>query len=341
MIGICDCEVQAANPNMPLYPLRAYINSPSSLRIRNVPKKIGDWNITSVQLVAAYPDNTIKTANCKLIGCVWVGTIAGSTVTGTSENGYTIYASGIDENGNEVSNYILGKGLIEILATDGSITPGQDTAYVHLLDTHPDRPKEGDMWPLNGGYAIWQNGQINMLGLTENDVRALTEPIAADVATLQNDVNGLGFEVESIDSKIPPQASTSNKLADKAFVNSSVQTATANFRGNWATWDDVPTNANDYPVDYAGSKTPTVNDYLVVQDASDYVGSQTLDGTWRFKYSGVWGTDGKNGWLPEYQVNETPMTAAQLAAINSNITAEKVAYYDSSLSGLEDLIDSI
>lgn len=48
MIGICDVSVQAANPNMPLHPLRAFVNSPSSLRIRNVPKRIGDWNISSV-----------------------------------------------------------------------------------------------------------------------------------------------------------------------------------------------------------------------------------------------------------------------------------------------------
>jgi len=54
-------------------------------------------------------------------------------------------------------------------------------------------------------------------------------------------------------------------LADKAFVNSSVQTATANFRGNWPTFEDVPSNANDYPEDYLGVKTPSTNDYMVVE----------------------------------------------------------------------------
>lgn len=118
--------------------------------------------------------------------------------------------------------------------------------------------------------------------------------------------------MNELSALVPPQASTSNQLADKAFVNSSVQTATANFRGNWPTWDTVPDplDVNLYPPDYTGSKVPTVNDYLVVQDASGYNSSQTFVGTWRFKYSGTWSTDGKNGWLPEYQVNETPMTAA-------------------------------
>lgn len=142
-------------------------------------------------------------------------------------------------------------------------------------------------------------------------------PIQSNVSTLQTNVSG-------IQDLIPNQATTTNQLADKAFVNSSVQTATANFRGNWTTWANVPTNVNDYPADYAGSKTPTVNDYLVVQDSSDYT-LDTLEGTWRFKYTGTWATDGKAGWQPEYQVNETPLTAAQLAALNSGITAGLVA----------------
>jgi hypothetical protein len=137
-------------------------------------------------------------------------------------------------------------------------------------------------------------------------------------------------DISTIEGKIPSQASTSNQLADKAFVNSSVQTATANFRGNWSTWTDVPTSASSYPADYAESTTPTVNDYLVVQDASDYTGD-TLEGTWRFKYTGTWSTDGKSGWNPEYQVNETPLTAAQLAALNSGITSSDVTLIGTAL----------
>ena len=120
-----------------------------------------------------------------------------------------------------------------------------------------------------------------------------------------------------ISKLIPAQASEENKLADKNFVNSSIQTETANFRGNWETWADVPTDADNYPKDYAGNKTPTVNDYMVVKD---YKG----DGTWRFKYCGNWETNEKEGWQEEYQVNETPFTSEQLASINSGITKEKL-----------------
>lgn len=137
-------------------------------------------------------------------------------------------------------------------------------------------------------------------------------------------------KISNIEDLIPNQTSSSNQLADKSFVNSTVQTNTANFRGNWDNWTQVPTDSDLYPQDYSGSKIPTVNDYLVVQDASDYT-LETLVGTWRFKYTGDWATDGKEGWLPEYQVNEEPFTSEQLYAINSGITEAKVTQYDSHL----------
>lgn len=140
--------------------------------------------------------------------------------------------------------------------------------------------------------------------------------------------------ITTIEGKIPSAASTSNQLADKNFVNSSIQTQTAHFRGNWGTWADVPTDASLYPVDDDGNHAPTSNDYMVVQDASGYT-LETLAGTWRFKYSGVWVTNGKNGWHPEYQVNETPFTSDQLAAINSGITSSDVQKLGGIAAGAE------
>lgn len=48
MIGTIDVDVQAKFPNMPLDPMMAYVGSPSSIRVRNAPKRIGDWCIRSV-----------------------------------------------------------------------------------------------------------------------------------------------------------------------------------------------------------------------------------------------------------------------------------------------------
>ena len=127
MIGTIDIEIQAKNPNMPLWPLRAYVGSPSSLRVRNVPKKIGKWEITAVRVSVVYPDTELKTAQCVLTGGVWVGTVEGSSASGSCANGYTVFADGVDENGDPVSGYVLGRGDVEILKADG--TPIEDPTH--------------------------------------------------------------------------------------------------------------------------------------------------------------------------------------------------------------------
>ena len=157
-----------------------------------------------------------------------------------------------------------------------------------------------------------------------------------------DDNGNIALGVSSIKDLIPPQASETNKLADKNFVNSSIQTNTANFRGNWATWEAVPTEASKYPSDYAGNTTPTENDYMVVQNASSY--GQAYEGTWRFKYSGNWAEVGKNGWYHEYQVNETPLTAEQLATLNSGLTATNVIKSDganATSSGVSSMLNKL
>lgn len=131
-------------------------------------------------------------------------------------------------------------------------------------------------------------------------------------------------EIDDIEAVIPAQATTQNQLADKNFVNATVATNSANFRGNWATWADVPTQANLYPEDYVGNRTPTNNDYMVVDDATGY-GSE-YDGSWRFLYVGDWATSGKSGWQAVYRIG-TAFTQEQQAAIDSGITANMVDNY--------------
>lgn len=93
--------------------------------------------------------------SCIPVNNVWVGTIAGSETVGTTENGYTIFASGVDENGNQVNDYVLGKGGIEILDNNGMPTPSSHSYFVHLLSAESEDPKEGDLYPTLSGYMIW------------------------------------------------------------------------------------------------------------------------------------------------------------------------------------------
>ena len=146
----------------------------------------------------------------------------------------------------------------------------------------------------------------------------------ADPVNVSNDIldqiQDNASQIAEIQEIIPATANAQNQLADQGFVNSSIQTATAYFRGDWATWADVPSDPALYPADATGNHTPITNDYMVV-----IADEQENGGTWRYKYTGVWAEQGKTGWMPEYQVNETPLTAAQLAALNSGVTAQAVA----------------
>ena len=156
-----------------------------------------------------------------------------------------------------------------------------------------------------------------------NHLNTTLTDLEDEVESNKGDINGNRSLIQQIQNLIPSQADALNTLADRNFVNSTVQTNTANFRGSYSTWNDVPLNTEEYPEDYGGNKKPTQNDYIVVLDASGYP-DKSLTGTWRFKFTGNWDIQSVMGWKPEYQVNREPLTSNQIAALNSNITSEKV-----------------
>lgn len=165
MIGTIKVQLNAAHPNMPLQPLFAFAGSPSNLRIIDVPKKIGTWQLTSVYVAYNYPDNTAKTAPCTLVGGAYVCTLEACDVVGTSGLGYTVLADGVDENGDDVIGYVLGKGDISILSTDPTIVVDGKAVYAHLLSAEPAEPQDGDMWPsADNAYMIQQDGEAHELG---------------------------------------------------------------------------------------------------------------------------------------------------------------------------------
>lgn len=138
-------------------------------------------------------------------------------------------------------------------------------------------------------------------------------------------------------------ATSDNPLVHKDFVNSSISHMAANPKGNWTNWSSVPSNPDLYPADADGKKKPSNNDYIVVQDMTGYTNPEepkrTYEGTWRFTYIGEWDDEvstgvirGKNGWKPIYQVNEKPLTEAQVAALNSGATSTKITNYDNHIN---------
>lgn len=187
---------------------------------------------------------------------------------------------------------------------------------------------EGGVWGQIKGDINEQTDLMALINSKQNNLTAGTNiKIEGDVIsnTYEYDDTEVKSDIENIEKLIPAQATEQNKLADKDFVNSTVASSAANFRGLWNTWADVPTNADDYPEDYIGNKKPTHNDYLTIVDASDYIGLEAQQ--YRFYYVGEWDVAGKSGWMPQYKIGVN-FTAAQQAAIDSNITAAKVTEID-------------
>lgn len=108
--------------------------------------------------------------------------------------------------------------------------------------------------------------------------------------------------INEIESKIPAQASNTNQLADKEFVNSSISTNTATFRGTYNTLEELQQQQAD------------INDYGFVI-STDSSGNTLYN---RYKYTG-------EEWVFEYSLNNSSFTANQWASINSGITSEKVS----------------
>lgn len=150
---------------------------------------------------------------------------------------------------------------------------------------------------------------------------------AAD-ATLQANINteeserkaadtALGTRVTNIEDKIPAQATSENKLADKDFVNSSIATSTATFRGTFDTLEALKAAQADK------------NDYAFWvhkdEDGNTCYDKYTYDGTeWKF----------------EYRLNNSSFTAAQWAALNSGVTADIIkALQDSDKANAKAIAD--
>ena len=210
---------------MALPAVYTYVSSPSSIRILDVPKKIGKWQITEVDISFAYPNGEIVYAQCALVGGAWVGTVQETDTAATSENGFTIFANGIDENGHEVLGYILGKGDLTVLEADGTLRPVSGMHYVKLLNEEIDDLQTGDMFRRNDMYYICQDGEARQIGASMQNVADYVNNRLSDYVqedAFRNAVSGVEKEIDDINALIPEQALSSNQLADKAFVNSTV-----------------------------------------------------------------------------------------------------------------------
>lgn len=131
------------------------------------------------------------------------------------------------------------------------------------------------------------------------NVSQLTNDLGYITSSYHDNTKANQSSLNEVTAKIPSAADSNNQLADKAFVNSSIETATATFKGTYTTIAAIE------------ALTADDNDYAFYQHV-DSDGNTLFD---RYKYNGT-------QWLYEYTLNNSSFTAAQWAAINSGVSAD-------------------
>jgi len=126
---------------------------------------------------------------------------------------------------------------------------------------------------------------------------------------------GESARIDAIEEKIPASASANNKLADKAYVDTSINTSSAFFKGAFETYAALTAVAWQ-------SDDPTAEHYVSNNDFAYIESDEThANESWRYAYV----LDGQDdGWHAQYRINEA-YTQEQIDAINSGVTADKVS----------------
>lgn len=187
-------------------------------------------------------------------------------------------------------------------------------------------PTFGDIFNTNTFRANFELEKNKVTSLSSSSTDRQYPSAKAVYDALETKANK--SSVEDIEALIPDQASLTNKLADKNFVNSSIATNTANFLGTYNLVTDLGLTTSSTHEQVASAIATKVaslglsvtnNDYVFVSipDATDPTQFIAFD---RYKYS-----EAETGWLFEYELNNSSFTADQWAAINSGITSALVS----------------
>lgn len=162
---------------------------------------------------------------------------------------------------------------------------------------------------------------------SRSDPQAIRDIVALAADGELNAESKNPLQNQAIAKIVPNTASETNKLADKNFVNSTVGTNTANYIYKTESGGEkVPFSSVAELEAYAG--TVTNNDYAFVTGI-DENGNTYYD---RYKADV---NDGVVTWAKEYRLNNSSFTAEQWAAIQSGITAEKVAQFEGAVAPVD------
>ena len=160
---------------------------------------------------------------------------------------------------------------------------------------------------LTNGANFQSSTQVSSAISTHNS----SSTAHSDIRDLITGTNGINAKISAIEGKIPNAATSSNQLADKQFVNDSISTSTATFKGT------VNASADTDAAAQTALRT------ITGMDANDYAFVSCLDSAGNTKYKRYKYAD--NTWTYEYTLNNSSFTSTQWEAINSGITSTLVS----------------
>ena len=161
--------------------------------------------------------------------------------------------------------------------------------YAKSSDVNQELNKKLSTDDASAIYATAETVTNKVVVLT-NLINNNSQAISNESTRAQTAEGSLNTSILTIQSKIPDAASQNNQLADKAYVNDAISTASAEFRGTTDTLSVLQALEGDD------------NDYAYLQVINDVTGQvQQYD---RYKYT-------KNGWVYEYTLNNSSFTQEQ------------------------------
>jgi hypothetical protein len=137
---------------------------------------------------------------------------------------------------------------------------------------------------INGDAALQQS-------IDGIDAKIPSSASSSNKLATASDVSDLSAAIEAILLLIPSAATSLNQLADKAFVNSSIATASATFRGTYNLVTDLgltilATHAQIETALAGEISTADNNDYCFVQIPTSADTPTEIAKTERYKYNG-------------------------------------------------------
>ena len=243
-------------------------------------------------------------------------------------NGGSLIQSDWDETNPISPSYIKNKPNLGVYATNAELE-AEELARQHADETLQGHISEKqdiieDLQTIREGAAAGATAyQKPSGGIPSTDMSQAVQTSLEKADTAVQDVSQIETDIDNIEKLIPSQASEQNQLADKQFVNSSIATNTATYRGAYNEVSDLSLTVSATEQQIAAalatkmealSITPENNDYCFVQIPTVNDKPTEIARVDRYKYNGT-------AWSFEFSLNNSGFTVAQWAALNSGITS--------------------